>query len=65
VHDSVTALGQGLNKSGVLGIVAQSLAELVDRDSQTVVKVDGSVSAPELLLEFLAGNDLARPLQQG
>jgi len=53
-NEPVTALRQGFDETGILGIVAQRLAELVDRDSQAVIEVDRRVSAPKLLLQLLA-----------
>ena len=64
-YEAVTSLGEGLNKARVFGLVAQSVAQFVHCDSQTVVKVDGCVGAPKLLLQFLAGDNFPWTLEQG
>ena len=56
--EPVPAFGKGFDKAGVLGMIAQGLAQLVYRDPQAVIEVDGRFRAPQLLLQFLAGNYL-------
>ena len=64
-NKAVTPLGQGFNKARILGVVAQGLAQLVYRDAQTVIEINGCVRVPKALLEHFAGKHLAWLLKQG
>src|SRR5215469_14084965 len=55
---------KSLNKAGILGIVAQGLAKLLDCTVQAEIEINKSVLRPQALLQFFAGDDLPRSLQQ-
>ena len=57
--EPVAALGQRLNKPGIVGRVAQRFAELVYCNAQAVIEIDGGVGAPQLVLQGLARNHFA------
>ena len=52
--EAVTALGESLDKTHVVGRVAQSLSQLVDRGIEAVVKINEDFIWPELGTQFLA-----------
>src|ERR1700719_4944436 len=60
--ETVAAAGQRFAKAGIFCRVAQRLADVVDGSIQVLVRVDEGVG-PQQLLQFVAGHDLARPLQ--
>ena len=62
--EPVAAFGQGFDVAGVFGGVGQRFAYLIDRRAQAVVEVDHGLGAPDLLLQFLAGNDFSRTAEQ-
>jgi hypothetical protein len=45
--------------------VAQSLPDFVNCSVQASVEIDEGVAGPEPTAQFLPGNQLARPFQQG
>jgi hypothetical protein len=61
---SVTAASHRLYESGIFGRIAKSVAESANRGVQTVVKINEGVGRPELLLQFVTSNDLARPFDE-
>ncbi len=50
--------GQGFDVERTVGVVAQHLADLLDALVDAVLEIDVGLLAPELGLDFLAGNDL-------
>ena len=63
-NKAVTALGECFNKARILGVVTQGFAQLVDRDAQAVIEIDGGIGIPKPLLERFAGQDFAGLLKQ-
>jgi len=64
-NKAVTPLGQCFNEARILGVVAQGFAQLVYRDAQTVIEINGRIGVPKPLLEGFAGQNLAGLLKQG
>jgi len=63
-NEAVAASSNGFDETRTLGGVAKSLTDLVDRFVEPVVEIHERVCGPELLLQFLATNDLAGALEQ-
>jgi hypothetical protein len=63
-NEAVPPLGQCFNKARIFGIVTQCFAQLVYRDAQTVIEINGGIGIPKPLLESFAGQDLAGLLKQ-
>ena len=63
-NEAVAASSNGFDETRTLGGVAKSLTDLVDRFVEPVVEIHERVCGPELLLQFLATNDLAGALKQ-
>ncbi len=59
-NESVASAGNGFNVLRSSGIVVQCLPYPIDGFVQGLVEVNKSV-APDLLLQFLTGDNLARP----
>src|SRR5579864_1887231 len=55
---------QGLDKARIVSIIAKRFANFVDSFIQSVLKINERVLRPELVVQFLAGDDLAGLLQQ-
>jgi hypothetical protein len=63
-NETIAAAGQSFDEAGILGRIAERFAELIDRGSKAVVEVDDGVAAPEALLNFFAGHQLARAIEK-
>ncbi len=63
-NETVTSLGQGLNKARVLGGVVQCFAQLVYGDPEAMVEIDGCFRSPQLKLQSLTGYHFAGVFQQ-
>jgi len=63
-NETIAATGECLYKTGIICVVAQGVTQLLDRNVKASVELDESILRPELIPQFLAGHDLARPLQQ-
>jgi hypothetical protein len=61
-NKAVAAARHRLDKSWVLGRVAQRITQAPDRRIQAVIEVNEGVSRPELSTELLTRYDLARLL---
>ena len=59
-----SALGNGLNEAGSVGVVAQGVAQLSNRDIQAVVEFDECVFGPQLAAQFFAGDNFAWALKE-
>src|SRR5271165_3035031 len=62
--EPVAALGEGFDEAGIVGFVGESVAEFVDGGVEAVLEVDEGVFGPEAFLELLAGDELARVLEE-
>ncbi len=62
--ESVTAAGEGLDEARILGGVAEGFAQFIDGGAEAVVEVDDGVVAPELELNFFAGDDFGGALKE-
>jgi len=60
----VSAPRQCLDKPGIVGGVAQRLAQFVDRRVQAVIKIDESIGRPDRRAQLFPGYYLAGMLQQ-
>ena len=60
--EAITAARERLDKARRLGRVAQGRPKSLDRRVQTVLEVDVGIHGPEPLLQFVAGDHLARAL---
>ena len=63
-HKAVTTTWDRLNEGRVFGRIAQSSAELADRDIHGMVEVSKTVFRPNTGLQFLAGDQVSRVFQQ-
>jgi|SRR5579883_106320 len=52
-NEAISPPCKRLNKSRILGGITQRITQLIDRDSQTVIKVDSGVVSPQPLLYLL------------
>ena len=62
--EPVSPAVQRLDKSRIVGLIAQRLPQFLDGAVQAQIEVDESVRGPEPGLQFFAGHDLARTLQK-
>ena len=62
--EPVSAFRQGLDILRILRGVAERLADLINRRAQAVVEVDDRFRAPDLLLQFLPGDDFSGVAEQ-
>ena len=62
--EKIAAAGNRFDIPGVCGGVAQDVADLLDRGVEAIVEIHESLRGPQLLLQFLAGNDLAGIFQE-
>lgn len=62
--EPVASPGDGLHVARGFGVVVQGLAHLPDRDAEAVVELDEGVGRPELPLQLVPSDDLARPLHE-
>src|SRR5450631_3733068 len=56
-YEAVSLAGDGLDEAGLVGIVAQGLADFPNRGVDAVLGIDEDVLAPEALDDFLARDD--------
>lgn len=63
-NESVAATGNGLDKPGIIGGVAQNLPELPDATVYGIVEIDVRILGPKALANFLSRDDFAGMLQQ-
>src|SRR5262249_2650935 len=62
--ETVPTARQSFDKAGIRSRIVQSVTDLVDRSVQAVIKIDKSVSRPDLLSQLLPGHDLSWVLQE-
>ena len=62
--EAIAAAGQGLNESGIARRISEGLADAIHRRVYAVLVVDEGAVGPQLPGDFLAGEQLAGPVQQ-
>ena len=62
--EAIAPARQRLDEPRVLGRVAEHLAQLLDRRVEGVIEIDEGVGGPEPLAHRLAGDHLARALEE-
>jgi hypothetical protein len=63
-EEEISALGDGFNVAGVLGVIAKRFPQFADGHPQTAVEVDKSIVPPDAVAKIIAGDDLSRILQE-
>ena len=63
-NEAIAVTGKRLDEARFVGRILQRIAQPLHRVVQALLEVNESVCRPDLLLQFVAGNDLARMLQQ-
>jgi hypothetical protein len=63
-HESVSPLGQRLDKPRRLGVVTESFTYSVDGFVDAAVEIDDDILRPKAFLKFFPRHDLAGPLDQ-
>jgi hypothetical protein len=63
-NKTIAPAGDGLDEGGFLGVVIQSYPQAFYRRVHAVLELHHSAVRPKVVLDFVPGNDLARPLQQ-
>lgn len=63
-QETVAAAREGFDETGVVGRIAQGLAQLVDGLVQAVIEIDERVGGPEPITQFFASDDLAGIFKQ-
>ncbi len=56
--------GKSLDVKRIVGIVAKDSPDLLDALVDALFEIDEGIASPELLLNFIAGDDLARATGQ-
>jgi hypothetical protein len=64
-EEAISPARQGLNEPWIVGVIPQGLPNFVDSFVKPMLEIDERVLRPELLMEFLTGDNLAGFLQQG
>src|ERR1700722_11812615 len=64
-NKAISTTRESLDEAWIVGGVAEGFADLIDGCAKGVVKVADSVFTPQERLQILAGDDLARPFEQG
>src|ERR1700730_2850654 len=63
-NEAITPMWKGLNETGLIRLVPQSVAEPVDGLVQAAFEVDEGIVRPQSLCELVPCHHLARALQQ-
>jgi hypothetical protein len=63
-NESIASLGQGLNDARSIGRIAQRFAQALDCVIESVVKIYKRIRRPDLALQFLPSDHLARLFQK-
>ncbi len=63
-EEAVAAAGEGLDEAGVGCGVSEGLADAVDGGVETVLVVDEGSVGPEGAADFLAGEEVAGPVEE-
>ena len=61
---SISPTRESFDEPGIIGIVPQRFAQSVDRFIQPLLEIDERILRPELIVQFLAGDDLTRLLKK-
>ena len=62
-EEAIAATGEGFDKSGTAGRVAESLADTIDRGVDAVLVVDEGAFGPKHASDFIARDQLTGPVQ--
>ena len=62
--EPVSLARYGCDEARVIGGVAQRLPDLLDGGVESLIEFHKGIGGPELALQFLTGDQLARPSQQ-
>jgi hypothetical protein len=62
--EPISALWNGLDVSGIFGVVVQRLSEFANRYPETAVEVDEGIAGPEAAAKFLAADDFSRGFEE-
>jgi len=63
-NEAIPAPGNRLNEEGILGRIAEGIAQLIDRGIQAVVVIDKCIFRPEPLPQLFARHQVAGPLDE-
>jgi hypothetical protein len=63
--EAVTAAGDGLDETGVVGVVVKRLSQAVHGLADSALEFSVRVTGPEEILKLLAGNDTAGLFEKG
>ena len=63
-YEAISTLGNGLNVPGILSVVPKSFTQFANCHAKAAVKVDKGVSLPDVILDLLPGNYMARIFQK-
>src|ERR1700751_2860532 len=63
-EEAISALGNGLDVAGVLGIITQRLPQFANGNSEAAIEVDKRIVAPDAMAQVVAGNHLSGVFQK-
>jgi hypothetical protein len=63
-HEAASAPRKGFNVTRRLGVVVKRVSHFPDSHAKAVIKLDEGVFRPQALPDFLAGDNLPRPLEE-
>jgi hypothetical protein len=62
--EAIATPGQCFDIARIVGVVAESIAHLIDGDGERAIEVDVGVFTPDPVVELFPGDDLTGPLDQ-
>ena len=63
-EEAISALGNGLDVTGMLGIIAKRLPQFANGYSEAAVEVDKRIVAPDAMAQVVAGDHLSSIFQK-
>src|SRR5690349_18041554 len=63
-EEAISALGNGLDVAGVLGIIAKRLPQFANGHTEAAVEVDKRIVAPDAMAQVVAGDHLSGVFQK-
>ena len=63
-YKAVALASDGLHESGLLRVIAQSVSDFSDGGVDAMLGIDKDLAAPEMLGNFISGDELALSLHQ-